>query len=236
MERLRAWCWRRLPLLGVALVAALAGYGFRGIHESTSGSLSSNQLDRNELSKAQRSLSEIENSKAELDDLAHELVINVRVALQDLRASEVASARAAVAARDRAIQVLEQAIVELEGTDLREPLTAELLPLLESAGRIDDWLNRYLEVAYRQPGHALVKRRASDALRLAAAHGRLPEVTAVLVLADTLPTRYREAGLMTSSSRLIRQGPAPSETTTVTTRAPDAPRPGDLDARSAKLL
>ncbi len=194
MDRIRtAFCLtgRAWPWLSVVLGALVLGYCLGRAQSLRTGNLSSRDLDRTELQYVQRSFSDLENTKSELDHLAQEMSWSVQVLLRKPAATNDPSGRHAAAAREQAIRMLKQAIVELAGTDQQGPLTAELLPLLEATGRLDEWVNRYLEIAYHQPSENLLTRRASDALRIGQRIGRLTEIAAALETLDTIPARYR---------------------------------------------
>lgn len=129
-----------------------------------------------------KSFSEVEQARAVLEALAARYVQQA----QDLIAQEIMDRGGVTAATATggerpiraAIRLLEEGLVEFEGTGPQMRLLPTLLYALKREGLHDRWLELYLRLLYEHPTHELVAELAPEAVSLSRAVGREQELAA----------------------------------------------------------
>lgn len=89
-----------------------------------------------------------------------------------------------------AIQVLEEAVAEFEGTGEELQLLPTLLHALKRAELHDRWLDVYLKALYEHPTHKLIGRLAAEAVLIGQTTCREAEVTAALRHVTAIPLEF----------------------------------------------
>ncbi|MBN8247644.1 MAG: hypothetical protein J0L84_09395 [Verrucomicrobia bacterium] len=168
------------------VVGGMAGYwvrDYRTLTAKASGSMTAWGLDD---FVRPRSFSPVEASRAELEGLAQLYRAEARTRLLKAEAGVLP----AMARRSETIADLERGWEAFRDTSGEAVLVQDLLLLLKKSGDHSRWLGVYLDVAYRRPTEELIGLFADDALEIAGASGRLPEVTAALRHVLEIPIEF----------------------------------------------
>ncbi len=172
------------PLAALVLVLASAGGGFalRGTLPGSASMGERSVLPPAEYFAHPRSFSELENARAELDARALRLVFEVRAHRAESQRLARVHDRSAPTRLATDVENLEQAARELRGTGWESVVVRDLFGALEESGRLDRWLDLYVETVLRQPTSPLAPAFASDALRIGRMTGRESELAGALEL------------------------------------------------------
>lgn len=181
---------RRLrTVVGWILALALGGMAghwlrdFRTLTAQASGSMTAWGLDD---FVRPRSFSPVEASRAELEGLAQLYRAEARTRLLHADSGGLPAG----VRRSETIEDLERGRQAFRDTPGEAVLVQDLLLLLKKSGNHDRWLGVYLDMAYRRPTEELIGLFADDALEIASAVGRLPEVTAALRHVLEIPIEF----------------------------------------------
>lgn len=140
------------------------------------------------------SFSEIEQARAVLDALANRYVVQSRMLIvrEALAGRGAHESRQPLASRPglSAIQVLEEAVAEFDGTGQELQLLPTLLSALKRERLHNRWIEVYLSALYRHPTHRVVGDMADEALLLGRAIGREEEVIAALRHVSAIPLKF----------------------------------------------
>jgi hypothetical protein len=140
------------------------------------------------------SFSEIEQARAILDALANRYVLQSRmlIAREALAGRDTPEIRQPLASRPglSAIQVLEEAGAEFDGTGQELRLLPTLLNALKRERLHGRWIEVYLNAVYHHPTHRVVGDMADEALLLGRAIGREEEVIAALRHVSAIPLKF----------------------------------------------
>ncbi len=162
-------------LLAAILVAAAAGWLARGTRPTAARSLALADLPPVEALTLPTSFSEVENTRARLNELASRALSEARIAA--LPGTHVRNRPdPGPADADPRIARLRRHLVEFRGTSYEFLFLQDLLLLHQARGDHDLWIDLYLEALYRNPTHGLVASFAADAVRIGRLAGRQPEV------------------------------------------------------------
>lgn len=191
---------RTIQLVGSFALAALAawgGYILRGWRGDNVSSISNLQIPPLEFYVENRSFSEIENARRQLEAA-------VRRTLDELRAArwQVLRTGGPVENRERyvtaALDELRAVAEDLRDTGLEAWVLKDLLFLLKQEKLADPWLDVYLDSLYRNPAGEIASQFRGEAIRLAEATGRVREVQTALYhlgsIPSDLPTRRWGSG------------------------------------------
>lgn len=178
--------------LALAVVAAWGGYAVRGWRGDALYSISNLQIPPLEFYVENRSFSEIENARSQLEAA-------VRRTLDELRASRWQVLRPGHPVSNRephvaaAIDELRAVAEDLRDTGLEAWVLKDLLFLLKQEKLLNPWLDIYLDSLYRNPTGDIAGQFRNEAIRLAEATGRVREVQTALYhlgsIPQDLPTR-----------------------------------------------
>ncbi|MCS7090386.1 MAG: hypothetical protein NZM03_06725 [Limisphaera sp.] len=143
------------------------------------------------------SFSEVDRLRAELRALAHEQIAEAQHRMARallLRASgdpnQIQPADEQLA---QAIEQLEEALVEFHGTGLEAEILRPLFFALKHAGRLDRWLELYLQAAGRRASDRLITDFLDDALAIGRMTGRYSEVLRIAVFISPEPQIHSAA-------------------------------------------
>lgn len=180
--------------VATALVLGAVGLGV-GWHcgrESAPDPGAREVLPKSEYFGHARSFSELENARAELDATALRVLFELRRMRVEHRGRTDGSAPDAGLAK--VIEVLEQGVEDLAGTEWELTATRDLLAALNQAGLSQRWLELYLGTLHRRPTADLAPSFAAEALRVGRSLGREEEAIAALhyVLANPQVTTGRD--------------------------------------------
>jgi hypothetical protein len=178
----------------LSCLAAIAGYYTGALRPATASySSADTRLSVDDL-YAPQSFSEIENAKALLTALSHQVVTGIQ-------AERVANhAQAALSSRTgnpvvepstlAVIKKFERSVVEFEGTEQKLYLVEPFLAVLKTAKLYDQWIEVYLNALYQHPTHAMIGRLAAEALLVSQAAGRQGEVLNGFEHVSRIPTKF----------------------------------------------
>jgi hypothetical protein len=176
------------------VVAGCIGYLVGAMREQSVSHLPVDATVALEYLVSSESFSEIEQARAVLDALANRYVVQSRM----LIVREALAGRGAYEKRQplnsrpglSAIQVLEEAVAEFDGTGQELQLLPTLLSALERERLRDRWIEVYLSALYHHPTHRVVGDMADEARRLGRAIGREAEVIAALRHVSAIPLKF----------------------------------------------
>ena len=195
----------------LSCLAAIAGYYTGALRPATASySSADTRLSVDDL-YAPQSFSEIENAKALLTALSHQVVTGIQ-------AERVANhAQAALSSRTgnpvvepytlAVIKKFEQSVIEFEGTEQKLYLVQPFLAVLKTAKLYDRWIEVYLNALYRHPTHAMVGRLAAEALVVSKEVGRQGEVLNAFEHVSRIPMKFgMQAQIRTELVRARTEG------------------------------
>ncbi len=174
----------------LATITGSIGYVCGELHPRTPKSMAVEEMPPLEYFASSRSFSEIENAKTALEALCNRYVTLARSTTT--MAGRSPKAPATLEAGEAAeIQELEEGVHEFQGTDFQLVIIQDLLRALKRSNQCDQWLNVYLTALYEHPTDALIGRFDSEAVAVAEAVGRSPEVVKALRHVSTIPLDFK---------------------------------------------
>lgn len=180
--------------LTVAIIAASAGFYLHALRpEMTKVLKTHNNLSLDYYYTAE-SFSEVENTKAQLQALSTQFLLESRgrrwTLFQRLSCESGLNEQAYVNYVESSIDELKQAIAEFKGTEQELFVVQDLLLVLKKEKRPAQWVQTYLELLYQHPTSMLVSDSAADALSFAKAVGRESEVMDALRHVRSIPFAF----------------------------------------------
>jgi hypothetical protein len=137
------------------------------------------------------SFSEIENTRAKLNGLASQFLMEVRLrhhaSALGARGVSHGPNPAYVSQRARAINEIERGIEEFRGTEPELSLVQEQLYLLKREQQPDRWLDVYLRVLYEHPTASVVRSNLRCAQEISESIGRERELAAAFHFLTRIP-------------------------------------------------
>jgi len=179
-----------------SFVLTLAGLGVGySLHPPVSNTASVMAVDQTppfEYLLNPKSFSEIENTRAALDALGLQFLMELQGRRAGLLFGPTTAPRSL---HDRAVltevvQELEQGRQAFQGTGQEVVLTQHLLWLLKKEKLNDRWLNTFLAFLYQHPTEPWVARWTDDAVDISRAAGREPEVLEALRHLESIPLQF----------------------------------------------
>jgi hypothetical protein len=169
------------------------GYLLRA--QKTDGSLvvSAKDFITEEYLAAPDTFSRIKNTRNSLDSLSIRLGIGITDALaayDRLPKTNEAERRKADEVLDRALHTAEAAMREFEGTQQQWVVATVFLEALRKAGRLDRWIEVYIETLYRCPTHPAVSNLANDAVKIGRLAGQELRVLEALRYVSASPAEF----------------------------------------------
>jgi hypothetical protein len=185
----------RLPITSICLAGAVAvaGLGYPLVAGRWKSPLIlARQRAQLEYFFCPRSFSEVENARTLLEALSKRSLTELRERRYAAGLLPHSTNRHGqnVARQPRlaeAINALEKAIGEFQGTDGELDLVKDLLMLLKGQELHDQWLDLYLHTLYEHPTHQLLGALAQDAIRMGEAACRKDEVRKALRHLTSIP-------------------------------------------------
>jgi hypothetical protein len=175
------------------LITAAVGYCLQALRDQPPSAQTNGKRVGIEYFMPVQSFSEIENTRALLHALAAR-------SLQELRHRRILAGRPdiAPAAHDprrdqdivRLIDDFHLAIREFHGTGLEWLFVQDLLGLLKSERRHEEWITVYLHALYRHPTHELIARFAAEAVRIGETVDREEDVLDAIGLLRGIPEAF----------------------------------------------
>lgn len=171
----------RLVLVALALaLVGCGGYYVGALREPALSHLPANATVALEHLVSADSFSEVAQARAVLDALADRYVEYAQMLMVQEHPGPSVSPVGPEANRETpqpaAIQLIEEAVAEFEGTGAERRFVPTLLSALKRAGLHDRWLDLYLRTLYESPAHPSVGVRADEAIWMGQAAGREEEV------------------------------------------------------------
>lgn len=140
------------------------------------------------------SFSEVAQARAVLDALADRYVEDAQMMIvrDGMKRPAIHEDQGASTERwlSAAIRMLEEAVVEFEGSSEELQLLPTLLGALKREQRPDRWLDVYLQALYEHPTHQVIGRLAQEALMVGRNVGREAEVTTALRFVTAIPLEF----------------------------------------------
>ena len=135
------------------------------------------------------SFSKVQNTKNSLEGLCLRLRLEAetKLAFASRDSSTVAQRRQSLAP---VISQLEDHMHEFEGTDQELEVAQDLFVAYKCTGRLDRWLDLYLQMAYKHPMHSVPVHLAQEALTLGRTAGRQNEILQVLMHSNAIPLDF----------------------------------------------
>ncbi len=163
--------WRAAVLVSL-LVGFALGFGLR---RDQAGAVAGGRARCTETS-----FSEVDPLKESLRELRLRHVLALRTPPEDKRSLGLRT-------DPEALRRVEELLTEFAGTEDERELTRVQLTMLWRAGKLDQWLNRYLAVAYGHPTWRMLNGEWDRAAEVARELGREEEMTRVLAYLGEIP-------------------------------------------------
>lgn len=188
-RRGRGWFAWVAVSLAAGFVAGV-GLGRLQTEESSVGAIG--RVVPREYLASTASFSEVEMAKGEVRALGLQYLSEVEARLGPLH--RVGDGDPAMT--DRVVEALREGMEAFGGTAQETTLRQHLLAVLRRGGRDAEWLETYLEMAYRCPTDSLVGHQAAYAMRVARRLGRDLELMDVLRRIEGIPLVFEAKALI----------------------------------------
>ncbi len=173
----------------LAVAFGMTGYCLHSLKGGSPSFLASGRVAPLDCFLPAQSFSEIENAKGMVEALSARYAAELRTRFVQANVASAAEPERE-ASLGVTIQELERGITEFKGTGQEFRLVEDLLLLIKRKGDYDRWVDTYLGVLYRHPAQDLVGRLAGEALIIAQAAGREPEMLAAFRHVRGIPADF----------------------------------------------
>jgi hypothetical protein len=200
----------KAALAACLLMAGAAGYCFQAVCDRPVAALTFKDPAGVDYFLTARSFSEVDNTRALMEALAAQSLQELRIRRicthqgpKNTNVSpEIRDQRLAEVIRD-----LQETIAEFAGTGQQMLFVQELLGIYRREGRYQDWVNLFLEHAYRDPTNESIGRMSEEALVVARAARREVEILEALRHLRDIPLEFAAKRFVESTLASACEGP-----------------------------